>query len=106
MVLQERPQTAGAILADGTRMSDLIDTEYREVAMRVLDDEELYRLELKQIFARAWTAVAHEDEIPDVGDYVLRCVGEDELIISRGENGEITAALNVCSHRGVKVCRF
>lgn len=106
MVLQEKPQTAAAVLTDGTRMSELIDTEYREVAMRVLDDEELYRLELKHIFARAWTAVAHEDEIPDVGDYVLRYVGEDELIISRGENGDITAALNVCSHRGVKVCRF
>lgn len=96
----------GPVLADGTPLSELIDTDYREVSLRVLNDPELYQLELKNLFAKAWTVVAHEDEIPNVDDYVLRYVGEDQVIISRAADRSITAALNVCSHRAAKVCRF
>jgi phenylpropionate dioxygenase-like ring-hydroxylating dioxygenase large terminal subunit len=101
-----RHTSAGLVLSDGTPLSELIDKDYREVSLRVLNDPELYQLELKHLFAKAWTVVAHEDEIPDVGDYVLRYVGEDQVIVSRAAGGSFTAALNVCTHRAGKVCRF
>jgi phenylpropionate dioxygenase-like ring-hydroxylating dioxygenase large terminal subunit len=103
---QVRVDSSAPLLSDGTSLSELIDQDFREVSLRVLNDEELYQLELKNIFTRAWTVVAHEDEIPSPGDYVLRWVGEDEVIVSRSDEGEVTVALNVCAHRAAKVCRF
>ncbi|MDQ1499649.1 MAG: hypothetical protein QOI86_2989 [Actinomycetota bacterium] len=93
------------VLADGTALDELIDDERRTVALRVLTDPQVYELELKRIFARAWVAVAHESEIPNVGDYVTRYIGEDPVIVSRAEDGQIHILLNVCSHRGMQVCR-
>lgn len=96
----------GPLLSDGTSLAELVDLDYREVSLRVLNDPELHQLELDNLFARAWTVVAHEDEIPGPGDYVLRYVGEDEVIVARAEDGSVTVALNVCTHRAAKVCRF
>lgn len=105
MTLERIHTDIGPVLSDGTTLRELIDTERREVSMRVLTDPELYRLELEHLFRRAWLIVGHEDEIPTRGDYVTRSVGEDNVIISRGEDGAIHALLNVCTHRGTRVCR-
>src|SRR5882672_2630641 len=94
----------GSVLADGTAVRDLVDLDRREVSMRVLSDAELYRLELQNIFARAWVGLAHVNEIPNAGDFVLRHIGEDRVIVTRTFGGEISVLLNVCAHRGFEVC--
>ena len=68
-------------LADGTRIEDLIDVERREVSARVLSDPEIYHLELERIFGRAWLLLGHDTEIPKSGDYVVRDMGEDQVIV-------------------------
>jgi nitrite reductase/ring-hydroxylating ferredoxin subunit len=95
----------GPILSDGTPIRDLIDLDKREVSFRVMYDPEIYRLELDRIFAREWLPVAHECEIPEPGDFVTRSMGEDPVIVSRTRDGEIAISLNVCAHRGMRVCR-
>ena len=95
---------SGPVLADGTAVRDLIDLDRREVAMRVLSDPEIYRLELQRIFARGWIGLAHVSEIPDVGDFVLRHIGEDRVIVTRTPAGEVSVLLNVCAHRGFELC--
>src|SRR5271156_4476670 len=95
----------GPILSDGTQLRDLIDLENREVSLRVLNDSEIHELELRRIFARSWVVVGHVAEIPDPGDYVLRYIGEDQVIVVRDTDGEVSILLNTCSHRGMEVCR-
>lgn len=104
-MLLEHELGTGPVLSDGTPLADLIDVEHREVSMRLLSDPEVYDLELERLFARVWTAVAHESEIPRPGDYVTRYIGEDPVIVARTEPGGISVLLNVCSHRGMKLCR-
>src|SRR5271169_3226269 len=95
----------GAVLSDGTFLRDLIDIDKREVSMRVLNDVEIHELELKRIFAKAWIIVGHQGEIPEAGDYVVRYMGEDSVLVTRAADGEISVLLNVCSHRGMQVSR-
>jgi len=95
----------GPVLSDGTRVADLIDVDRREILLRVLHDPEIHQLELDRLFARAWILVAHESEIPNRGDYVTRYIGEDPVIVTRDDDGEIQILLNVCQHRGAIVCR-
>ena len=95
----------GPVLRDGATIGDLVDLERREVAMRVLSDPEIHRLEMQQIFGRAWMGIAHIGEIPNSGDFVLRHMGEDRVIVTRTPEGEIAVLLNVCSHRGFEVCQ-
>jgi nitrite reductase/ring-hydroxylating ferredoxin subunit len=71
----------------------------------IFGDEEIYRLELERIFARAWVYLGHESEIAARGDYVVRRIGEDPFILVRGEDGVVRAFFDACRHRGVQVCR-
>jgi phenylpropionate dioxygenase-like ring-hydroxylating dioxygenase large terminal subunit len=96
---------AGPVLRDGTAIDDLIDREHYEVSLRVLSDPELYQYELEHLFGKMWNLVGHESEIPESGDYVMRYVGEDPIIVTRDAKGEIHGLLNVCTHRGMMVCR-
>jgi len=91
------------VLADGTKISDLINLDTREVKMRVLSDAELYQLEMEKIFAKTWVFLAHETEIPNSGDFVQRDMGSDSVLVTRDREGQVHVVLNVCTHRGMKV---
>ena len=78
--------------------------ETREVSMRLLSDHEVYKLEMERIFAKTWLLLGHETEIPKSGDFVVRDMGEDQVIVSRDRKGEVHVLLNVCPHRGMRVC--
>jgi len=94
----------GPVLSDGTTLRELIDFDRHEVSLRVFSDPDIYRLELRRIFARTWLLVAVAAEIPEPGDFVLRRMGEDPVIVTRDADGEVHVLLNVCAHRGMEVC--
>jgi phenylpropionate dioxygenase-like ring-hydroxylating dioxygenase large terminal subunit len=75
------------------------------VPAHIYNDKELFTLEKERLFSRAWIFVAHESEIPQDGDYVVRRVLEDSFIIARDSNGHVRAMFNMCLHRGMQVCR-
>lgn len=92
-----------SVLADGARISGLVNLEAREVKMQVLSDAELYQLEMEKTFAKAWVCLAHETEIPNSGDFVERDTGSDSVLVTRDREGKLHVVLNVCTHRGMKV---
>jgi Rieske 2Fe-2S family protein len=67
-------------------------------------DETIYRAELDCIWRRGWLFVGHTCEIRQAGDYITFAVGDDSLIVIRGDDGEINALWNVCRHRGTQIC--
>ncbi len=92
------------VLSDGCTLDDLIDLEMNEVSLRVMSDPELHRIEMERVFAKTWLLLGHDSEIPEAGDYVVRSMGEDPVIVARGKNGEVHVSLNVCPHRGMRIC--
>lgn len=95
----------GPVLSDGTPVADLIDLENRQASLRLFSDPEVYQAEQEWLFSRCWNVLGHESEIPEPGDYVLRSIAQDPVIVSRDREGEIRVMLNVCTHRGMQVCR-
>jgi len=91
------------VLSDSTKVADLISPDTREVQMRALSDPEVYELEMERIFGKVWLLLGHESEIPQPGDFVVRDMGSDSVIVSRGAEGDVHVLLNVCSHRGMRV---
>ena len=47
-------------------------------------------LEQERLFSRAWCFLAHESEIRHPGDYVTRYIGNNNIIVARGEDGAYT----------------
>jgi phenylpropionate dioxygenase-like ring-hydroxylating dioxygenase large terminal subunit len=66
-------------------------------------DPAVFELEQERIFRRAWLYVAHESEVPRAGDYVLRRMGPEEVLLVRGEDGALALLHNRCAHRGARI---
>ncbi len=93
------------LLADGTSLSELIDLEGRRLKARLLQDPEVFELEMRKLFTKTWVFVAHESELPAPNDFVMRYIGTDPVVVTRDAGGALHVLLNVCSHRGGHVCR-
>lgn len=94
--------TANGILSE---LDDLVSVERGEIDRRVFSDEEIFDLEMKHIFGRAWLFLCHESQIPKRGDFFEAPMGRDNVLVVRQRDGGIKAVLNTCSHRGNAVCR-
>lgn len=75
------------------------------VPARIFNDQEIFDLEQDKLFSKAWCFLAHETEIPRKGDYVVRYIANNSIIVVRDEHGNITANLNMCRHRGNMMCK-
>lgn len=65
--------------------------------------EEIFGVELQNLFRREWICVAREDQIPEPGDY--RCVEivDQPLIVVRLNEGPVHAMSSICPHRAMPV---
>lgn len=75
------------------------------VNRKVFTDQELFDLEMRYIFEGNWIFLAHESQIPNVGDYYTTNIGRQPIMITRSKDGELNALINACSHRGAMLCR-
>src|SRR2546423_280025 len=65
---------------------------------------QLFDEEQEKIFTRHWVLVGHHTEIAHAGDYFVREVTGESVIVVRDKNGEIRGFYNVCRHRGTRLC--
>ena len=67
-------------------------------------DPDIYRKDIERIFLRSWLYAGHQSEIPNPGDWFLFDLAGESVIIVRTAEGHINALLNVCRHRGSRIC--
>ena len=66
--------------------------------------ETVYKMDIQHYWNHSWIWVGHINQIPNVGDFFLFDYGYESVIIARDKNDSVNAFLNVCRHRGSRVC--
>jgi glycine betaine catabolism A len=66
--------------------------------------EAILREEMERIFAKEWVCVGRADRLRNPGDYFVREVAGESLILIRDRSGTLRALFNVCRHRGTRLC--
>jgi 3-phenylpropionate/trans-cinnamate dioxygenase alpha subunit len=87
------------------KMSRMVDDNKGLISRRIFIEPEIYEQELERIFARCWLFLCHESQIPQPGDFLTTYMGEDPVLVVRDSEGRARAFLNVCRHRGNRLCR-
>ncbi len=77
---------------------------YKTLPARYYTDPELFRDEMERFFFDSWVCVGREDTIPASGDYFLRDVVGESIIVTRDSASQVRAYFNVCRHRGTRIC--
>ena len=70
----------------------------------VYRDPAVYEAEVRRIFLGSWLCIGHQSQIPSRGDYFLFEIAGESVIVVRDAEGGINALLNVCRHRGSRIC--
>jgi len=60
--------------------------------------------ERERIFAHAWHCVGRTSAVASPGDFIVRSIAGESVIILRDRRGELRAHFNVCRHRGTRLC--
>jgi Rieske 2Fe-2S family protein len=76
----------------------------RTLPGRFYHEPAIWELERDRLFSRAWVCVGRADHFPAAGDYRTVTVGLENVVILRGDDGVLRGFLNVCRHRGARVC--
>jgi choline monooxygenase len=64
-------------------------------------DNEIFALEQETVFAKSWTCIGFEKDVPNVKDvYPLTFFGQP-IFMARSDDGTVRVFHNVCSHRGM-----
>ncbi len=64
---------------------------------------EIFALDVDMLLDR-WVWVGHASEVAAPGDFITTAFGDESAIVVRDETGALRAHLNVCRHRGSRVC--
>lgn len=65
---------------------------------------DVFAHDMERIFRRHWHCAGHVSRLAKPGDYFMIPYEDENVIISRDRKGEIHAFLNVCRHRGARIC--
>ena len=75
----------------------------REVHRDLYVSEEVFRLEMEQLFANTWVYVGHESQVPEPGDYFSTEIGTQPVLMVRHTDRTIHVLHNRCPHKGVRI---
>ncbi|ALG05585.1 aromatic ring-hydroxylating oxygenase subunit alpha [Kibdelosporangium phytohabitans] len=67
-------------------------------------DPSIFAVEQERVFESMWFAVARSADLATPGKFETADVGRESVLLVRGRDGQLRAFLNVCRHRGAKLC--
>jgi Rieske 2Fe-2S family protein len=71
---------------------------------RYYTDPEIFAAEQERVFEQMWFCAVRSADLPNPGDFKTVTIGRESVLISRARDNSIRAFLNVCRHRGARLC--
>ncbi|GKW48711.1 aromatic ring-hydroxylating oxygenase subunit alpha [Halomonas sp. NCCP-2165] len=68
------------------------------------NDERVFALDMQEIFGKEWLFAGMTSEIPTKGNFMTVEIGDNPVILVRGNDGQVHGFHNVCRHRGSRLC--
>jgi len=66
-------------------------------------DEDFFAAEKEAVFRTSWQIVCHLNDVPRPGDYHTFAFLDENIVMLRGDDGEIRAFHNLCRHRAARL---
>ena len=82
-----------------------LQTPARSLTRAFYADADIFERDLDRIVMRHWLCAGHQGRIPDPGDFFVVAIGAESVIIVRDQDRCLHAFVNVCRHRGSRICR-
>jgi len=84
--------------------TDLPVSLIRTLPGRYYTDPGIFAAEQARIFESLWCCAVRSAELAGPGDFRTVQVGAESVLISRARDGGLRAFLNICRHRGARLC--
>jgi len=68
-------------------------------------DPAQYRRELNQVWYRNWIYICRSSEMAEPRSFRRLAIGDQSILVVRGEDRVVRAFHNTCRHRGAALCR-
>jgi glycine betaine catabolism A len=65
---------------------------------------EILHEERDVLFAKHWNLAGRVSKLARPGDYMVRNIAGESIIVVRSRDGKLRAFFNVCRHRGTRIC--
>ena len=75
------------------------------VPRKAFTSQDVFEQEYAAIFDTCWLYLGHASELAEPGSFLTRKVARRPILFTRDKDGEYSALLNACPHRGALVCR-
>jgi len=67
-------------------------------------DPDVFRAEQDRIFHAGWFCAVLSADLERPGQFQTVQIGRESVLVTRGRDGRVNAFLNVCRHRGARLC--
>ncbi|MBV8763997.1 MAG: aromatic ring-hydroxylating dioxygenase subunit alpha [Hyphomicrobiales bacterium] len=101
MTIHTIPDTAADRIGDVVRRQPAAHS----LQQALYNSPEAFRHDMERVFLRHWILAGHESSAPNPGDWFVHEMAEESVIIVRGKDLRLRAFVNVCRHRGSRICR-
>ncbi len=82
----------------------VVTSSPKTLPARYYTDPELFQQEVERFFFHSWICAGRTGQIREPGEYFLRDVCGESIIVTRDSAGVLRAFYNVCRHRGTRMC--
>jgi phenylpropionate dioxygenase-like ring-hydroxylating dioxygenase large terminal subunit len=74
-----------------------------QVHRDVYIDQEVFELEMEQLWSNTWIYVGHDSQVPNPGDYFTADIAGKPVVMVRDEDSAVRVLMNRCAHKGAKL---
>jgi Rieske 2Fe-2S family protein len=82
----------------------ILDKTPKTLPGRYYTDPQLFAEEFERFYFHDWICAGRAEQIPNSGNYFLRELAAESIIVTRDQSGAVQAFYNVCRHRGTRMC--